>query len=119
MDPIGTAGTGGITAATPLRVFLSHTADLGKSDEKGSFVAAVLRAERAAFGHLEGGPEFGARTDRGRPTTASAPISASPIRCRHRYAEARSIGVWVRGAWTRWACRGNPAPRPTGRCASS
>ena len=31
MDPIGTAGTGGITAATPLRVFLSHTSDLGDS----------------------------------------------------------------------------------------
>jgi hypothetical protein len=29
MDPTGAAGTGGITAATPLRVFLSHTSDLG------------------------------------------------------------------------------------------
>jgi hypothetical protein len=51
MDPIGTAGTGGITAATPLRVFLSHTSDLGKPDEPGSFVAAaveaVLRARHA------------------------------------------------------------------------
>jgi hypothetical protein len=29
MDPISTAGTGGITATTPLRVFLSHASDLG------------------------------------------------------------------------------------------
>src|SRR5215472_15458009 len=51
MDPIGTTGTGGITAATPLRVFLSHTSDLGKHTEPGSFVAAaveaVLRARHA------------------------------------------------------------------------
>jgi hypothetical protein len=51
MDPIGTAGIGGITAATPLRVFLSHTSDLGKPDQPGSFVAAavaaVLRARHA------------------------------------------------------------------------
>jgi len=33
MDPTGTAGTGGITTATPLRVFLSHTSDLGRPDE--------------------------------------------------------------------------------------
>jgi len=47
MDPIGTTGTD----ATPQRVFLSHTSDLGKPDEKGSFVAAavaaVLRARHA------------------------------------------------------------------------
>ncbi|TMC03728.1 MAG: tetratricopeptide repeat protein [Chloroflexi bacterium] len=51
MGAIGTAGTGGITGATPLRVFLSHTSDLGKPDEPGSFVAAaveaVLRARHA------------------------------------------------------------------------
>src|SRR5262252_434944 len=51
MDPIGTAGIGGITTAAPLRVFLSHTSDLGKPDEPGSFVAAavaaVLRARHA------------------------------------------------------------------------
>jgi Domain of unknown function (DUF4062) len=51
MDPIGTAGTGGTPAATPLRVFLSHTSDLGKPDKLGSFVAAavaaVLRARHA------------------------------------------------------------------------
>jgi len=51
MDPSSTAGTGGITAATPLRVFLSHTSDPGKPDEPGSFVAAaveaVLRARHA------------------------------------------------------------------------
>jgi hypothetical protein len=35
MDPIGTAGIGGITTATPQRVFLTHTSDLGKPDELG------------------------------------------------------------------------------------
>ena len=30
MDPIGTTGTGGSTAATPLRVFLRHASDLGR-----------------------------------------------------------------------------------------
>ena len=51
MGPIGNAGTGGITGAAPLRVFLSHTSDLGKPGEAGSFVAAavaaVLRARHA------------------------------------------------------------------------
>src|SRR5215467_7679434 len=48
MDPIDTAGTGGITAATPLRVFLSRTSDLGEPDVKGSFVAAAaLRIDPA------------------------------------------------------------------------
>src|SRR5215471_6327994 len=41
----------GSTANRPLRVFLSHTSDLGGPDEKGSFVAAavaaVLRARHA------------------------------------------------------------------------
>jgi hypothetical protein len=45
----------GITGATPLRVFLSHTADLGKPDEAGSFVAAavaaVLRARTCIHRH--------------------------------------------------------------------
>jgi hypothetical protein len=54
MDPTGTAGHGGTTAATPLRVFLSHTSDLGRPDEAGSFVAtaveAVLRARHAVTG---------------------------------------------------------------------
>jgi hypothetical protein len=44
MDAIGTAGKGGITAATPLRVFMSHTSDLGRPDEAGSFVAAAVAA---------------------------------------------------------------------------
>jgi hypothetical protein len=35
MDAIGTAGTGGITTATPLRVFLSHTSDLGMPGGRG------------------------------------------------------------------------------------
>jgi hypothetical protein len=51
MDPTSTAGSSGITAAVPQRVFLSHTSDLGKHTEPGSFVAAaveaVLRARHA------------------------------------------------------------------------
>ena len=51
MDPIGTVGIGGKVAGGPLRVFLSHTSDLGKHTETGSFVAAaveaVLRARHA------------------------------------------------------------------------
>ena len=51
MDPLGTAKIGGRMASGPLRVFLSHTSDLGKPDEHGSFVAAavaaVLRARHA------------------------------------------------------------------------
>jgi hypothetical protein len=38
------SGTGGSTAATPLRVFLSRTSDLGKHTEPGSFVAAAVEA---------------------------------------------------------------------------
>jgi hypothetical protein len=51
MNPTGTAWPGGVAAAMPLRVFLSHTSDLGRPDEHGSFVAAavaaVLRARHA------------------------------------------------------------------------
>jgi hypothetical protein len=43
MDPIGTTRTGGSTTATPLRVFLSHTADLGEPGGPGSFVGAAAR----------------------------------------------------------------------------
>ncbi len=54
MDPTSTAGIGGITAITPRRVFLSHTSDLGKHTEPGTFVAAaveaVLRARHAVTG---------------------------------------------------------------------
>ena len=50
-NPIGTAGASGNTIATPQRVFLSHTSDLGKHSEPRSFVAAaataVLRARHA------------------------------------------------------------------------
>src|SRR5690348_14026852 len=51
MDPIATAGGAARHAGAPHRVFLSHTSDLGKPDEPGSFVAAaveaVLRARHA------------------------------------------------------------------------
>jgi hypothetical protein len=61
MDPIGTAGTGGITAATPLRVFLSHTSDLGQPDEKGSFVAAAVAAVLHARHAVTDMADFAAR----------------------------------------------------------
>jgi hypothetical protein len=41
MDPIGTAGPGGSTAATPLCASLGHTSRLCRPGEAGSFVAAV------------------------------------------------------------------------------
>ncbi len=50
-NPTNFAGGSGSTAAAPQRVFLSHTSDLGKYTEPGSFVAAaveaVLRARHA------------------------------------------------------------------------
>src|SRR5215471_11988545 len=50
MGPVDFAGSGSI-ATGPRRVFLSHTSDLGKHTEPGSFVAAaveaVLRARHA------------------------------------------------------------------------
>ena len=51
MDPIDATRGSGSNTATPLRIFLSHTSDLGKPDEPESFVAAavaaVLRARHA------------------------------------------------------------------------
>jgi tetratricopeptide (TPR) repeat protein len=48
---VGMSRESGTTASGPLRVFLSHTSDLSKPDESGSFVAAavnaVLRARHA------------------------------------------------------------------------
>lgn len=53
MGAIGNAGCGDM----PQRVFLSHTSDLGKHTEPGSFVAAaveaVLRARHAVAGTIE------------------------------------------------------------------
>src|SRR5215467_5042348 len=50
MNSIVTGGAAGVAAA-PRRVFLSHTSDLGKHTEPGTFVAAaveaVLRARHA------------------------------------------------------------------------
>jgi hypothetical protein len=43
MDPIGAAGIGG-AAATPQRLFLSPTSDLGKPNQPGSFLAAAVEA---------------------------------------------------------------------------
>jgi hypothetical protein len=76
--PTSTAGTGGITAATPLRVFLSRTFDLRRPGEAGSCMAAQVlpkapagradhfRPHRVAFLNLEsvldpGGPAVVAR----------------------------------------------------------
>ena len=47
MGPVNFAGSGGITAG-PRRVFLSHTSDLGKPDEPGTFVAAAVAAVNRA-----------------------------------------------------------------------
>ena len=44
MDATNATRGSGSTAATPRRVFLSHTSDLGKPDEPGSFVAAAVAA---------------------------------------------------------------------------
>src|SRR5215467_2069754 len=44
MERISNMGTGDIATATPLRVFLSHTSDLGRHTEPGSFVAAAVAA---------------------------------------------------------------------------
>jgi len=47
MDAIGNVGTGGITTATPLRVFLCHTSGVRTPGEAGSSVAAVAAVLRA------------------------------------------------------------------------
>ena len=51
MSPIDAAGGTGIIATAPRRVFFSHTSDLGKHTEPGTFVAdaveAALRARHA------------------------------------------------------------------------
>src|SRR5215471_8566389 len=44
MVPIGTAEIGGKMTSGPLRVFLSHTSDLGSDAAPDSFVAAAVRA---------------------------------------------------------------------------
>jgi tetratricopeptide (TPR) repeat protein len=50
MSPVDFTGNGGVGAG-PRRIFLSHTSDLGKPDQPGTFVAAaveaVLRARHA------------------------------------------------------------------------
>ena len=49
-----TRGTTGPTAA-PRRVFLSHTSDLGRLDEPGSFGAATVAAGSAWLGRADSG----------------------------------------------------------------
>ena len=44
MSPIGATRGGGITTAMLQRAFLSHTSDLGRHTEPGSFVAAAVEA---------------------------------------------------------------------------
>jgi len=75
MDPIGSAGTSGITAATPLRVFLSHTSELGKPGEAGPCVAAGVQAVLRA----RHGPRCCSRSDPPR-RPASGPASAGAAR---------------------------------------
>ena len=48
MDQIAIAGRSGSHTATPLRVFLSHTSDLGEPQARGSFVAAATGAVQRA-----------------------------------------------------------------------
>jgi len=50
MNLIGTARRDGSTTTPPLRVFLSHTSDLGTPDQPGSFVASAVQAVNRA-GH--------------------------------------------------------------------
>ena len=58
-----TDATRGITGPTaaPRRVFLSHTSDLGKPDESGSFVAAAVAAVLRARHAVTDMAYFGAR----------------------------------------------------------
>jgi Domain of unknown function (DUF4062) len=61
MDPIGIARGPGSTVGGPLRVFLSHTSDLGLPTETGSFVAAAAEAVRRARHALTDMAYFAAR----------------------------------------------------------
>jgi hypothetical protein len=61
MDPIGIARGRGSNAGVPLRVFLSHTSDLGQPTETGSFVAAAAEAVRRARHALTDMAYFAAR----------------------------------------------------------
>src|SRR5258706_530184 len=113
--------TGSSTAAVPQRVFLSHTSDLGKPDESGSFVAAavaaVLRARhavtdmayfaaRAGAGDLPGAGRAGssarrARTSRPRAGPPGVHADGRPARPRAsagRLAHAAGAEPAVRGA---------------------
>ena len=81
MSPIGTAEGGGITPAVPQRVFLSHTSDLGKRSEPGSFVAAAVEAlvrarhavtDRAYLVARDTSPALGLRATSGSSGCATA-----------------------------------------------
>src|SRR5689334_22342388 len=61
MDSAGTSREASTMASGPLRVFLSHTSDLGKPDEKGSFVAAAVAAVLRSRHAVTDMAYFGAR----------------------------------------------------------
>jgi len=61
MDPIGTVEIGGKMASGPLRVFLSHSSDLGRADQPESFVAAAVAAVLRARHAVTDMAYFGAR----------------------------------------------------------
>ncbi len=70
MSPSTTGGIG-ITTAVPQRVFLSHTADLGRHAEPGSFVAAAVEAVLRARHAVTDMAYFAARDAPGRTRSAA------------------------------------------------
>jgi hypothetical protein len=100
MNPIGTAGTGGSTAAVPQRIFLSHTSDLGKPDQAGSFVAAAVAAILRARHAVTDMAYFAARD------TSPAAVCVEIV--------AQS-DAWSRGSWSAAAATTANHPRPAGQ----
>src|SRR2546430_15614878 len=78
MSPIDYAGSSGITAAVPQRVFLSHTSDLGKHTEPGSFVAAAVEAVLRA-GHAGTDMAYFTARDRAPADTCASEVERAPL----------------------------------------
>ncbi|HXM55068.1 MAG TPA: tetratricopeptide repeat protein [Candidatus Dormibacteraeota bacterium] len=74
----GAAPVGAITAATPRRVFLSHTSDLGEPDEKDTFVAAAVAAVLRA-GHAVTDMAYFAARDASPAAYSTAMVAESDI----------------------------------------